>query len=305
MGIKQLGYLGLEVSNLEAWESYAGPLLGFDVSKDDATGRLYLRMDAYHHRIALHEGPSDDLAYIGWQVNTEPELEDLAQKLEANGTKVTALSPEELDIRKVYKAYRFQDPSGIVSEIFYGRLAMYTEKIHHGFPVTGFNADELGLGHCGLVAKNLEETIKFYRDVLGMRISDHVLLPVGDTSIPAAFFHCNPRHHSVAFLEMELPKKLQHFMIELLSLDDVGRGYDRCQEAGVPLATTIGKHTNDHMHSFYMQSPSGFSVEYGWGARLIDDETWVAEMHTHGSIWGHKLVDDRLFDVEDNKQAAE
>ena len=305
MAIKQLGYLGFEVSDLAAWEKLAGPLLGFDISKDDKTGTLYLRWDAYHHRIALHEGPSDDLTYIGWQVDTEPELEDLIQKLKANGTKVTQISPEEAEIRKVYKAYRFQDPSGIDTELSYGRLAKYTDKIHHGFPVTGFKADELGLGHIGLVANDLEETIRFYRDVLGMLISDHITLPLGDDPIPAVFFHCNPRHHSVAFLEAQMPKKIHHFMVELLSLDDVGRAYDRCEEAGVQLATTIGKHTNDHMHSFYMQNPSGFSIEYGWGGRLIDDKTWVVEQHTDGSIWGHKLIENRLLDIAGDQQAAE
>lgn len=26
----------------------------------------------------------------------------------------------------------------------------------------------------------------------------------------------------------------------------------------------LGKHTNDHMVSFYLRTPSGFNVEYGW-----------------------------------------
>ncbi|MFD0567797.1 hypothetical protein ACFQ2M_41870 [Kitasatospora saccharophila] len=33
-------------------------------------------------------------------------------------------------------------------------------------------------------------------------------------------------------------------------------------------------HPNDHMFSFYVRTPSGFSVEYGWGGLLIDDATW-------------------------------
>ena len=28
-------------------------------------------------------------------------------------------------------------------------------------------------------------------------------------------------------------------------------------------------HPNDHMFSFYVRTPSGFSVEYGWGGLLI------------------------------------
>ena len=43
------------------------------------------------------------------------------------------------------------------------------------------------------------------------------------------------------------------------------------------------------MISFYMWSPSRFSVEYGWGGRLIDDNTWQVSKYdfTH-DVWGHR-----------------
>ncbi|SVD65146.1 uncharacterized protein METZ01_LOCUS418000, partial [marine metagenome] len=34
--------------------------------------------------------------------------------------------------------------------------------------------------------------------------------------------------------------------------------------------------------------PSGFDVEYGWGARTVDDATWQVQRHEKGSIWGHR-----------------
>jgi len=53
---------------------------------------------------------------------------------------------------------------------------------------------------------------------------------------------------------------------------------------------TLGRHTNDQMFSFYVRSPAGFSVEYGWGARVIDDNKWQVQLHRTGSVWGHRLV---------------
>jgi len=45
---------------------------------------------------------------------------------------------------------------------------------------------------------------------------------------------------------------------------------------------------NDHMVSFYMANPSGFALEYGWGARMIDEPTWQVEHYdTADSLWGH------------------
>ena len=106
----------------------------------------------------------------------------------------------------------------------------------------------------------------------------------------AVFFHCNPRHHSIAIVEVDAPKHLQHIMLEVKSLDDVGLAYYRCKEFGTPLSLDIGRHTNDHMFSFYMSSPSGFDIEYGWGGRLIDDSTWVVQRHVSPAIWGHQPV---------------
>ena len=77
-------------------------------------------------------------------------------------------------------------------------------------------------------------------------------------------------------------------MLQVKALDDVGMTCFLCQDQGVPVARGMGRHTNDHMVSFYMQSPSGFEVEYGWGARVVDDSTWQVQQHTRGSIWGHR-----------------
>jgi hypothetical protein len=45
------------------------------------------------------------------------------------------------------------------------------------------------------------------------------------------------------------------------------------------------------MTSFYAHTPSGFFVEYGWGGRMIDPETWTPQELRHGpSLWGHDRV---------------
>jgi 2,3-dihydroxybiphenyl 1,2-dioxygenase len=135
-----------------------------------------------------------------------------------------------------------------------------------------------------------DRSLHFYRDVLGMRISDFVKFsPAPGVKMHVAFFHCNPRHHTIAFATMPgASKRLHHFMLELQSLNDVGTTYDLCQVQNVPIVMKLGKHTNDHMVSFYLRTPSGFNVEYGWGAREVDDSNWQVQVHTAGSIWGHQ-----------------
>ena len=44
-------------------------------------------------------------------------------------------------------------------------------------------------------------------------------------AVPGYFFHVNPRHHSLAFVETG-KNMVHHMMVELFSFDDVGQGYD-------------------------------------------------------------------------------
>lgn len=46
--------------------------------------------------------------------------------------------------------------------------------------------------------------------------------------------------------------------------------------------------SNDRMVSFYMETPSGFDVEYGYGGVEIDDAIWQPTTYRSTSIWGHK-----------------
>jgi 2,3-dihydroxybiphenyl 1,2-dioxygenase len=288
--ITQLGYLGLSVGDVDEWERFATQVLGLQANERDNDGSLFLRMDEYHHRFIVHPHGNDDVAYIGWEVTDEHALHALANQLKAAGVEVKPGTPEEITARRVADLIRFQDPSGIPSEIFYGPLVHFERPFQPPRPISGFKTGELGLGHFVMAVENADRSLQFYRDVLGMRISDFVQIsPAPGVKLKVTFFHCNPRHHSLAFYEMpQAPKRLHHFMLQLQTLDDVGSTYYLCQDQGVPITMNLGRHTNDHMTSFYMRTPSGFAVEYGWGAREVDDATWQVQLHTSGSIWGHQ-----------------
>ena len=91
---------------------------------------------------------------------------------------------------------------------------------------------------------------------------------------------------------------LHHFMVEVCSLDDLGQGYDIALQGEDKIAYTIGRHSNDHITSFYANSPSGFFVEYGWGGQVIDPQTWEPHETFDGpSYWGHE----RLYLPEDSE----
>jgi 2,3-dihydroxybiphenyl 1,2-dioxygenase len=290
--VKQLGYLALNVSDLEAWEKFAPDVLGLQVLPRDPDGSLFLRMDENHHRFVLTQNGADDIGAIGWEVNNQQELAELANQIRASGIEVTAGSPEEAHARRVGELIKFNDPSGIASEAYFGPLVDHLNPFHSPRPIGGFVTGTMGLGHIVLRVDDAARSLAFYRDILGMRVSDFIDLKMRrgrpTDSITLSFMHCNPRHHTVAFGQFPGNKRLLHFMLQLNSIDDVGAGYYLAQDRGVPISGSLGRHTNDHMVSFYMRSPSGFEIEYGFGARTVDDATWKVQRHESGSMWGHR-----------------
>jgi len=112
--------------------------------------------------------------------------------------------------------------------------------------------------------------------------------------IRVRFLGVNPRHHSLALCPAATLKDpgLIHLMVEVDTLDAVGQALDRVTRDGYQLSSTLGRHTNDKMVSFYVRAPGDWDIEFGTGGLLIDDAHYTAEEITADSYWGHQWVDD-------------
>ena len=279
MQIESLGYAGVSTTDVGAWRTFAADVLGLQVC--NLTNGLALRMDDRVHRLLVQSSAANGIAYLGWDVGDGERLAAAARELAARGVNVQRATASELETRGVTQMFWVTDPIGNRVELFCG-LASSAEAFAPSRPSAGFRTGPLGFGHIVLTAPRIDDALPFYRDVLGMKMSDYANVP-----FHAVFLHVNARHHSLALLEAPAVG-LHHLMIEAVSLDDLGRAYDAAIEHGV-VRVTLGRHTNDHMLSFYAASPSGFMVECGWGGRSIDDATWRVEEMVHGpSIWGHE-----------------
>lgn len=285
--VSQLGYLGLEVSDLGAWERFAGDALGLGVvARSDSM--LELALDDYAHRFLLVPGASDDVAFVGWEAPHASALDAVVARLRAAGHEVVEAPPADAAARKVARLFRTRDPDGVAIELHCGP-AMARELFRSAVVPSGFKAGALGLGHIVLAVGNRAESERFYCECIGLRLSDRIETMLGGVlPLEIAFLHANPRHHSLALVEAPLPKRLHHFMIEANAMDEVGRAYDRFLAGGLPISQTLGRHPNDLMFSFYGRTPSGFDVEFGWGGREVDDATWEARTYDALSLWGHR-----------------
>lgn len=286
--VTQLGTLGLEVSDLGRWEQFATGTLGLECSDRDPDGAVFLRMDEHHHRFALRQGPRDDIAYAGWLAPDEAALHAIAERVGAQGAAVNWRTTAEARQRRVAAFIRLRDPSGVATEVGCGPLVQPDRPFTSPRDIAGF-ASDLGLGHIVLAVDDYDASLRFYRDGLGLKISDYIDLDVGGPGTTrAAFFHCGPRHHSLAIVQMAAPQRLHHFMLQVRTLRDVGTTFDRCRDAAVPITMELGCHTNDRMVSFYAQTPSGFHVEAGHGGVTIDADAWQVRTYQAASTWGHR-----------------
>lgn len=290
--ISNLGYFIIGVSDLEAWRHFAADIIGMQaVPRGDR--QLALRMDERSQRILLQASGEDDLLAVGWEFATEDELEAYAAQWKEKGLPLEAGSDELANERRVRRLFRCTDPNGLVHEFYFGAEdAGIANPFRSSVMRRGFVTGALGVGHFVALAKDAQETLDFYRRKLGLRVSDHVRQDLGGgLAMNTTFMHTQTgRHHSVAALKHPLVpagRRIHHIMAEAADLNDVGMAYDRCVRAGLSMEMTLGHHPNDGMTSFYVRTPSGFSLEFGWGGLVIDDATWTVKSFVGNSDWGH------------------
>ena len=293
MGLQSLGYFGVQAANLEDWTDYATKLLGLQLVERTRSS-LAFRMDDRKQRVVVQAGSDGAPPFFGWEVADSIELDLVANRLDAAEVSFRRANTALADERRVTELIVFNDPVGNQLEVFYGP-EIASDPFLPSRNISGFRTGALGVGHAVLTVERLDDVMPFYTDVLGFKLSDYVLKP-----FKVYFFHINARHHSLALLERGR-NGIHHLMMELYNLDDVGQGYDIALGDPDRIATTLGRHINDLMTSFYSFSPSGFLVEYGWGGKTIDPDSWDSVEVTDGpSFWGH----DRAWLSPDERASA-
>jgi catechol-2,3-dioxygenase len=120
------------------------------------------------------------------------------------------------------------------------------------------------LGHLVLYVRDLEQSRRFYRDVLGWNeITDDLPL-----HFPAVAFTSGRTHHELLLIEVgpnaqPLPAGrrvgMYHFGLKIgESDDDLRDAVARLQEAGVPIS---GASDHTVTHSLYIADPDGNEIE--------------------------------------------
>ena len=289
MQLRGLGYVGVEAPDPMGWLEFGTEVCGLAPARSTPggtrgaigeDGSVFLKMDDRRWRVAVHPAEAPGIAYLGFELAGLSEIDEAINELRDRGVAVRSGSAEEAVLRGVGALAVLEDPTG-------NRIELFAIPVRDGgfaSPHGGeFLTGDLGMGHVNLYVPDMEAALDFYVGILNFKRSDFIRFGPG---LSAQFLRCTPRHHSVALLHVGDISGLQHLMVEVTSIDDVGRALDRAVERGVPITSSLGRHKNDGVYSFYMRGPSGFDLEIGWdGVRVGAD--WIENEFADGDLWGH------------------
>lgn len=283
--IVQLGYVAVGVADISAFAKFATDIVGAEIG-ERSEEELLLRNDRYAYRIRAVHDPINDVVALGWYVPNGEILNRLEERLRSCGLTPARSTPEEAAERRVAAFISLVDPDGIPIEIAAGPAIVPEKRFNSPLGVTFVTGDE-GMGHVGIWSTDVDRSLTFYRDRLGLRVCDRF----DGAGMRGAFLRCNDRQHSLALVQRVAgppPRKLHHIEFEYTEADDVGRAYDRAEGAQV-LMSTLGKHSAEEALCFYMYTPAGFGFEVSHGGVKIHDdmpETW----HGPAPLWGLKFI---------------
>ena len=296
MKVNCLGYILVETTDLDKWNEYGQEVCGFmkhpELSNDST---LCLKIDEAPYRFSIQKGSADKYLLAGFELENQQALDDAKTQLQSSDVEFEDLTREVCSERLIEAGISLSDPAGHTLELYINRNED-KEVFVSPQGISGFITKNLGFGHVVYATLNIEETHDFYKDVLGFGDSDITDLKMSpnpeDPPMRLYFMHCdNPRHHSVAMMQAPTPPSgLIHTMVEVENIDDVGKALDRALARDIHISSTLGRHENDGMLSFYMQTPAGFDLEFGYDGKQPDWEQHETTYSDRPSVWGHEFT---------------
>jgi catechol 2,3-dioxygenase len=152
------------------------------------------------------------------------------------------------------------------------------------------------LAHMLVFTRDIPQAIKFYAEVLGLRLSDRS----GDM---IAFMHGihGSDHHLIAFVKSEGPG-LHHLSWDVPSVNAIGIGAMHMADQGFSTGWGLGRHVLGSNYFHYVRDPWGSYAEYSSDIDYIPvDHDWQAGDHPPEDsfyVWGPTPPEDFAYNYE-------
>lgn len=237
-------------------------------------GKDHLALEGRERRIVLTDGNAKQLAWYALAANRSDQVDKARTLLGESGTEVRDVEgPFES------KGFAFFDPDGVEVRIITSAAA---NKTHKGLPGR--------LQHVVVSTTQPDVTGQFYRDVVGMRLSDYVLDP--NDKLMASFLRSDAEHHSYAAFMGEIAA-LDHFSMETESWNDIRDWADHFAKFETQIFWGPGRHGVGNNLFFMVKDPDGNKVELSNELDVLEDDAepgkWGQDYKAY-NLWGEAAV---------------
>lgn len=299
LGIHSLDHISLFVPDLAQAQHFYNSF-GLDVRGTEKN--LEIRTYGNDHMwLRLTAGPSKRLDYISFGVYAD-DLEPLLARLKK--AEVTFLTDPSTTSDRIV----FQDPLGMTVELRAAPKVMPDDKtmhVIHSCPPGARGAAMRGetpkihpsrLAHALFFTPDIKKSVKFYCDVLGLRLSDF--------PGPVAFLH-GPHgsdHHLIAFAQSSVGVGYHHSAWDVACVEDVGLGAAQMAAAGYKRGWGLGRHVLGSNYFNYIRDPWGSYAEYSYDIDYVpaqfDWPTAYPAPENSLYLWGPDVPEDFVTNYE-------
>ncbi|MDP3172988.1 MAG: VOC family protein [Phenylobacterium sp.] len=282
--VQRLGYVSMGTRDLdEAVRLYSrvGRLAETERIGDTA----FMTANRDHHWLRLHKAETEGVSRVGWDVGGPEGLAAACKVLDEWGLPYE--EGKDPKNERVEHRVRFKDPGGMDIELFYGMYQRASSPDMHGIKISK-------LLHAGWASPNFYETLRFWREGMGFKLSDRV-------EEAAWFMHCGDRyHHGLLLQQMPVDKPVfGHLCFLVDSLDDLMRIRNHGLKSGAKLSRDILRHApSGSVGVYFVDAARRHDFEFCYDhAQLPDDHQARILPATPeiGDIWRNDLPDPVTF----------
>lgn len=253
---KRLGYLALDVPDIERSTLFATSVFGLDLVSEAADGSRFFRGGAHHHDVIFRPASKPLVTRTAWELENFAELERAFAHFTQLGFNPGWVGEGECRQLEMERAFRVTDTTlGLTWEFFVDMTVLPSPRTNR---VTRFQGGK----HFGLTVPSGRTASRYLIDEMGFLLSDYF---EGDV-VTLLRAWPNPNHHSIALLGgSEGPVRFHHVAFMVEEIDDIGRLFNRAKRMDVDIHFGIGRHPTSGSIHLYLYDHDNFVWEYTLG----------------------------------------
>jgi catechol 2,3-dioxygenase len=299
--ILRLQHVEVRTPDLELSAAYYTEVLGLlETARED--DRIFLKCwdEQEHHSVVLRQAPSYGLDHMAFKVAELADLDHYSERLTAAGVAVKRYAPRELG-PGWGEAIRFESPSGHLIELVHGM-----QKVGNMLPMTNppprpqnlVGIAPPRLDHVFITAEDVDETTRFFRDLLDFRLTEQIV--ANDGHQLATWLERSHSPHDIAMITGP-NGGLHHFAFWLDDWNAVREAADTLAYYGVDIDVAPTRHGVTRGYTTYFFDPVGNRNELFTGGYWVDPDfepvTWTEEEMGRAMFYYHREVNERFFTV--------